>query len=253
MIDITEDLKLYKELEPIWDKYLWREMVEGIIDQDWGDYPAKDDPRLNQFVRLKSKLGDIAMQSDVVTITDSTLHRVFHAIRMNVFDENVDQDGTVFSDDFFYEIADKYHPRDIAPKMAATKPLVSLNLIPTEVESLISETREAYCLGLPTACISLCRSTVERVIVDIAVRCGRIEDEDRLGQMGMCDRISLLIDRSVSHSSPLRKEINAFMAATSNVIHSNAEAVMTSALKLYHDSLGVILALYGQYKNQFKK
>lgn len=253
MTDITNDLKLYKELEPVWDKYLWREMIEDIVDQDWDGYPAKDDPRLSQFIRLKDKLGGIALQSDVVTITDPTLHRVFHAIRMNVFDENVDQDGTVFLDDFFYEIANKYHPRDIAPRMAATKPLISLNLIPSSVEGLIAETREAYCLGLPTACISLCRSTVERVIVDIAIRCGRINDEDRLGQMGMCDRISLLIDRTVSRSSPLRQQINAFMEATSNVIHSNVEADMPSALKLYHDSLAVIQALYGQYKNQFKK
>lgn len=252
MIDITDELKLYKELEPIWDKYLERNALEDFIDQDWSDYPSRDDPRVAQFLELKSKLNAIALQSDAVTITDPTLHRVFHSIRINVFDENVDQNGEVFSDDFFYEIAGKYHPSDIARKMAATRPLISLNLIPAEVESLISETREAYCLGLPTACISLCRSTVERVIVDIAVRCGRIKDADELGQMGMCDRISLLIDRSVSHSSPLRIQINAFMAATSDVIHSNAEADMTSALKLYHDSLGVIQSLYGQYRSQFK-
>jgi hypothetical protein len=71
--------------------------------------------------------------------------------------------------------------------------------------------------------------------------------------MGMCDRISLLIDRSVSHSSPLRKEINAFMAATSDVIHSNAVSDMTLALRLYHDAIRLIQTLYGQYKSQFKK
>lgn len=252
MIDITDDLKLYKELKPIWDKYRLRDMLEQFIDQDWTDYPTGDDPRVNRYLILKIKLDEIAMRSDAVAITDPTLHRVFHEIRMDVFDDNVGEDGMVFSDDYFYEIANKYHPSDIAPKIAATKPLVSLNLIPAEVEKLISETREAYCLGLPTACISLCRSTVERVVVDIAIRCGRIKDRDRLGQMGMCDRISLLIDRSVSHCSPLRQQINAFMAESSDVIHSNTESSMELALKLYHQSIYLIQALYGQYRSQIK-
>lgn len=253
MIDITEDLRRYKELKSVWRNFMWRSLMEGVVDKDWSDYPAEDDPRLDEFVRLKSKLGDVALQSYAVAITDSALHQVFHAIRVNAFDEAMDKDGTIYPDDFFYDLAHKYHPNDIARKMAATRPLLSLNLIPAEVENLISETREAYCLGLPTACISLCRSTVERVIVDIALRCGRVEDDDRLGRMGMCDRISLLIDRSVSKSSPLRQQINDFMEATSNVIHSNTEADMTSALKLYHDSINLIQALYGYYKNQIKK
>lgn len=253
MTDITEDLRLYRELEPIWEKFLDRSALEGLVDRDWSEYPTKDDPRVTQFIKLEAKLEQIAIHSTAVTISDPTMHRVFHAMRLKTFDESLDDQGCIVSDETFDDLFNRYNPHDIVAAFQKTKPLVTLNFIPLEVDRLITETREAYSLGLPTACIALCRSTVERVIVDIAVRCGRIQDEDRLGDMGMCDRISLLIDRSVSRSSPLRQQINAFMEATSNVIHSNSDADMDSALKLYHDSISLIQALYGQYKNQFKK
>jgi len=253
MIDITEDLKLYQELEPIWEKAWERSVLEDLIDKDWSDYPSINDPRVDQFDKLKAKLEKIAIHSTTVTISDPTMHRVFHAMRLKAFDECLDENGSVESWEVLDYLLDRYNTQDIIAGFKTTKPLVSLNDIPLEVNRLITETREAYSLGLPTACISLCRSTVERVIVDIAIRCGRVDDDDRLSDMGMCDRISLLIDRSVSRNSPLRQRINAFMEATSNVIHSNTDADMNSALNLYQESISLIQALYGQYQKQFKK
>lgn len=254
MIDITEDLRLYKELNEWNFKDLLRRLTELPEKPDGKTAPIDEDPRAKQYWALSHKLKQIALNHDSVSITDGKLHRVFNDIKVNAFDEEIGEDGSLVSDDYFYELVDRHRPEHIARNLADTKPLTSpTHLVPPEVESLISETREAYSLELPTACISLCRSTVERVIVDIAVRCGRVEDDDRLGRMGMCDRISLLIDRTVSQSSPLRQQINEFMAATSNVIHSNTQADMASALKLYHDAINLIQALYGSYKAQFKR
>jgi hypothetical protein len=253
MIDITEDLKLYKELEPLFEK-AWRRFVfEDLMDGDWSDHPSMDDPRVVLCVKLKNKLEQLAIHSASVTITDPTLHRVFHAMRLKIFDEGIDENGCLESNELYDDLLDQYNPRKFVAALKRSKPLIALNSIPPDVDRLIAETREAYCLGLPTACISLCRSTVERVIVDIAIRCGRVDPGVEISEMGMCERISLLIDRSVSRNSPLRQRINAFMAATSNVIHSNTDADMDSALKLYQDSISLIQELYGAYQKQFKK
>lgn len=252
MIDITEDLRLYKELHAWYFSNMLQKLMNYEKPGDEQDSPDEENRKDNYF-RVSSKLKDVALSHDTVLVTDPTLHQLFNEIRINAFDENIADDGAIVSNDFFYGLIDKHRPEQIARNLADTRPMVSLtHLVPPTVESLITETREAYSLGLPTACISLCRSTVERVIVDIALRCGRVEDDDRLGSMGMCDRISLLIDRSVSKGSALRQQIDAFMEATSNVIHSNVEGDMAMALKLYHDAIYLIQALYGQYKGQFK-
>ena len=251
MNDITEYLRLYKELKPVWEKYLLREWAGIINDEAIENYPTQNDLRLQQFHEVATKLSEYALHSDAVVITDTTLHRVFFDIRLGALDESMDDDGFIFSDDLYDHLAFRYSPHDIAKNLATTKPLVTLNELPVEVNALIGETREAFCLGLPTACVSLCRSLVERAIVDIAFRTGRI-DKERLGDMGMCDRISLLLDKSVSRSSPLRQEINAFMAVTSDVIHSNATADMTSAREVFADAQLLTQKLYGHYKAQLK-
>jgi hypothetical protein len=252
MIDITDELRRYKELMPVWRKYMdsdWDEFAGKNVD----DYPKRGDPRLREYCRIEKNLREIALDSDSVVIKDPTLHRIFHEIRKDVLEDTIGENGTIFTDDFFYHLADKYHPNGIAQRLSITRPLVTLNEVPAEIEALITETREAFCLDLPTACISLCRSVVERAIVDIAVRSGRLEHEYQAGNMGMCDRISLLLDRSVSRTSPLRKEINDFMRATSDVIHTNATADMASARRLFEKAQELIQKLYGYYKSQLKK
>lgn len=251
MSDLTRDLQRYKELKPLWIKHI-DDVFDQLLDPSETAEKMTIDPRLKGFRQLERSLKHAALNSNAANISDHTLHRLFHELRKVALDENIDQDGHV-NEDFFWKVVDDQNPHQIAANIAATKPLVSLNIIPPDVESLVSETRKAYCVGLPTACISLCRSSVERVIVDIAIRTERITDEDRLGRMGMCDRISLLIDRSVSNTSPLRQDINAFMASTSDVIHSNTEASMPLALQIYHKAMQLIQSLYGHYHKQFKK
>lgn len=253
MTDITEDLRLYKELELVWDKYWERYALEDLLERDSSDYPDHDDPRVGQFLEVKARIEAIALHSAAVTITDSTLHQLFHTIRLKVLNDSFDENGYLESNDLFDRIVDRYNPNDFIRNLSLTKPVASLILVPSRVVKLISETRQAFCLQLPTACISMSRSTVERVVIDIALRSGRIHQEEALGDMGMCDRISLLIDRSASKNSPLRKEINEFMKATSDVIHSNVEADMEMARKLYLECIRLTQALYGQYKNQLKK
>ncbi|QTN31225.1 hypothetical protein HZ994_02395 [Akkermansiaceae bacterium] len=252
MNDITQDLKCYKEFEALWEQSVVREIHEYVGKSVEG-YPLENDPRVSRFREARERLCKLALQADAVVITDHTLHQLFEKIRNEAIKYEFGENGEIESIDLFEDLADKYHPEHYAKCFAITKPLITLNNVPGEVVALVKETREAYCLRLPTACISLSRSLVERVIVDIAIRSGRLSEENRLSEMGMCDRISLLLDKSVSSTSPLRREINAFMRAASNVIHSNTVADMPSALELFREALRLTQALYGQYKNQFKK
>lgn len=252
MSDITEDLKCYKEFEPLWEKAVDRDMLE-LMKVPFEGQILSDDPRVVRFREASDRLWKLALQADSVVITDHTLHQLFEKIRNEAIKYEFGENGEIESIDLFEDLADKFHPEHYAKYFAITKPLVTLNNVPDEVVALVRETREAYCLRLPTACIALCRGLVERVIVDIAIRSGRLGEADRLSGMGMCDRISLLLDKSVSSTSPLRREINAFMRATSNVIHSNTVADMPSALELFREALRLTQSLYGQYRSQFKK
>ena len=147
----------------------------------------------------------------------------------------------------------EYHPQDFVKRLLVVPPLVTLIDIPRDVIDLLAEARKADCLRLPTACISVCRSTVERAVVDIAVRIGRLDPDEAPEELRMCAKISSLIAADLTHQSPLRRKIDQFLGDSSRVIHTAERADEPGAQKLYAETLVLIQMLYGTYASQLKK
>ena len=253
MSNITEDLRRYRELGPVFDQFLMRELCEMIGDRVDPDWPESDDPRIAELYQLEERLENLSIESDSLVIEDRELYQLLGRLRKTSVDSALNEWGGIVSDDLYEKLLWEYHPRYFVQRMLKAPPLTTLIELPDEVIDLLAEARKAFCLRLHTACISVCRSTVERAVVDIAVRIGRLKPEDAPELLRMCDKISSLIAADLTPQSPLRRGIDQFIAESSHVIHTSLKADEPLALELYIQTLELIKMLYGNYASQLRK
>ncbi len=231
--------------------YMYGDFMVMMGESIDGDIPNDNDPRIAEFREIEKRIESLSVESHSIVIEDAALYQLFGKIRKSALEGTLDDDGGVIEDALFDKLKWEYHPEKFAKRMLQVRPLVSLTPVPADVIDLLTEARKAYCLRLPTACISVCRSTVERAVLDIAVRIGRINSSDAPEELRMCAKISALIDADLTRLSPLRREIDEFLADTSRVIHSSIKGDEPEALRLYLQALKLIGELYGRYSKQF--
>ncbi|MEI7910001.1 MAG: hypothetical protein WCK77_10225 [Verrucomicrobiota bacterium] len=285
MSNLTEDLRRYRELEfaiklfreklvssrrkrselelnelldiSIPDNLREEALQEASMNEDLDEAlkmeRKENDRRELEISDLEERIANIAVESPTVVIDDRELHQLFHEIRQSWIKYNIlSCNGSTVTEDLFEKLDQDYHPKYFVARLVQARPLITLIEIPQDVIDLLVEARTAFCLRLPTACISVCRSTIERAVVDIAVRIGRLKESDVQEGLRMCEKISSLIARDLTPQSQLRRELDEFLANTSRVIHSNTKADEPLALKLYLKALELTQMLYGRYAKQLK-
>lgn len=250
MPNITEDLRRYRELEPVFGQFLRREYCELIGDPVAPDWPGSDDPRIAEYYRIGESIESRSIESDSLVIEDRELHQLLGRLRKSSADSAMNEWGGIVSDELHEKLTWEYHPKHFVRRMLEVPPLTTLIELPQDVIDLLAEARKAYCLRLPTACIAVCRSTVERVVVDIAVRIGRLSPEDAPEELRMCAKISSLIAADLTRQNTLRRDIDRFIADTSRVIHTSDKADEERARELYLKTLELIKMLYSNYGSQ---
>lgn len=250
MHNITDDLRRYRDLRPVYDLYTQRVFQEIFAESVDETLPRNDDPRIVELYEIEDRISNLAVESPSLVIEDSSLFQLFGRLQKTSADNTLDKHGSIIPDDLYDKLYWEYHPEYFVKRMLQARPLTTLIEVPQDVIDLLTEARKAYCLRLSTACISVCRSTVERAVLDIAVRIGRIKKSDAPEELRMCAKISALIDADLSSQSPLRREIDCFMADTSRIVHSSVKAAEPEALRLYLQALDLIQQLYGRYRIQ---
>jgi hypothetical protein len=269
MIDITHDLRIFRDLLPIWKNYETRSSLEyflakdaketkanqpmlktlrqRLMEEDWRNYPTADDSRVQLFMSLRKELGHIAMESAMVRITDPALVGVFHKLRAEAFAD--DETKRSLADEFFEKVLDRHHPSEIVERLKEAKAWGTQVSVPHEVELLITEARNAYGLGLPIACVAVCWQLIERVLMNLIIRCGWIDDRDRLDEMSVEEKIMLLPDGRKAPSSFMRQAITSQLEAIDSGLSFPKKADLESALGIYQGTLSLIGSLYSQYSN----
>jgi hypothetical protein len=272
MSNLTEDLRRYKELLTICDRFRekWRAWEDSILLADMLDETLPEEYSLQEaaheqearqndmatyeFCAIEERIGNAAVESPSVVIEDRELYQLFDRIRQSWTKNNIlSYNGSTVTDDLFEKLSQNYHPKYFVERLVRARPLITFIKIPQDVIDLLVEARTAYCLRLPTACISVCRSTIERAVVDIAVRIGRLKESDVQEGLRMCEKISSLIARDLTPQSPLRCGLDRFIADTSRVIHSNIKADEPEALRIYLNALELTRMLYGNYAKQLNR
>ncbi|MCB1133178.1 MAG: hypothetical protein KDN05_18800 [Verrucomicrobiae bacterium] len=248
MPNITEDLRRYRELSPLFSRFLLS-MLGTPHDPE---FIAPDDPRILEHHEIGERLREAAITYPSVIIKDRELHQLFGQIRNSTINNAADDSGFITSDDLYEFLLSEYSPHEYARRLVQTKPIVTLTELPHEVIELVSEARRAYCLRLPTACISVCRSAIECAVVNIAVRIGRIKPTDTPHQLTMCAKISSLIGADLTSKSPFRRELDEFMAESSSVIHNSLKPDEDHAFRIFTKTLELAQRLYGYYSAQLK-
>jgi|GEM_PF-5885899 len=239
--DITQKLSRFRELKNAYEK--WQKETP-LLEQLTNDFSE-----IGEYYRLQREIKKAALYADSVVIADRELQQLFNQIRSEV----VSNDGDIKSEEYFWHIANKYHPDNYAIELKKIRPLVVLDDIPLEVSSLFREAREAYCLSLPAATISLCRSLIECCIVDILRRCGRITSDDDMERSGLSERIELLVGKRKTQGYDLQARIYGIISRTSEVIHANRPAEAANAFEILRDAAILAQELYGRlYRNEFK-
>lgn len=251
--NITADLRRYKELDHVFEQFIKREMLELFDEPVDDDLPTRHDPRIKEFHETRERLENLVIESPSLVIEERELHQVFGELRKASVNSTLNSYGDVVSDELFDKLKWEYHPNHFVQRMLQARPLLTLIEVPQDVIRLLQEARKSYCLQLPTACISVCRSTVERAVLDIAVHIGRIKQSEAREELRMCAKISALIYADLTPQSTQRQDIDRFMADTSRVIHTSVKADEPEALRLYLKTLDLIQQLYGRYSKQLKQ
>lgn len=247
--DLSAKLRRWKELkEPYWEWFL-ADLLETNEVEPEGDEKIATKEQAQEYLLLDQELRQVAKSDDTIVISDPTLRRVFEEIRSRVEGEHFCEDG-MLSDDAYDHAMDQFDAAWFINGLAITRPLTLLYPPADEIADLIGEARRAICFGLPTAAIALCRATVEAAVFDIAVRIGRISKEEAVENLRMCDKISALLDSSVTKQSPLRRKIDEFIGETSDVIHVAKQGSYQLAMRLFETALQIIQELYGYYRAQ---
>lgn len=225
----------------------------GSEEAAYQEDARQDEKSQFEFWDIEERIAEASVESPSLVVEDGELHQLFDKIRQSYIKYNIlTFNGSTVTEDLFNKLDEDYNPYYFIERLVQAHPLITLIEIPQDVIDLLVEARTAYCLRLPTACISVCRSTIERAVVDIAVRIGRLEESDVQKELRMCEKISSLIARDLAPQSYTRQELNGFMADTSRVIHSNTKADEPLALTLYLKALELIKMLYGRYAKQLK-
>jgi hypothetical protein len=269
MIDITHDLRIYRDLLPIWKNYETRSSLEyflaqnaketkanqpmlktlrqRLMEEDWRNYPTEDDSRVQLFMSLRKELGHIAMEAAMVRITDPALVGIFHKLRAEAFTD--DESKRSLADEFFDKVLDRHHPSEIVERLKEAKVWGTQVSVPADVEALINEARNAYGLGLPIACLAVCRQLIERVLRNLIIRFEWVDDINRLEGMSAEERISLLPDGRKAPSRFIKDSITSQLEDIDRVMRSPNKPDTEAALRLYQATLSLIGSLYSQYSN----
>ena len=258
--DLTAKLKTYQSLSKpgpeeaeVWNaiaEEIRKDGAEADIAAIFGkhmDAIVHSENRAVEQARLKQELEEFFRANKSVVISDPTVHRVAHEIRKGA--EEID----MMDDNLWDEVQSRVDLHTYGERLSATRPLMLLYDIPEQIKAMVRESVEAYCHSLYTAAISSCRTLVEVAVVDIAVKIGRISDKEQVREMRMCERISSLIDRSVSKSSPLRQDINAFLESASIYVHGDAQSDEDSAKLHIEKAFSLVQQLYGYYQSQYPR
>ncbi len=205
---------------------------------------------MKQLDQSGSELSSKLLDSELYVISDPTANRIAHALRKEYAAE---QSDASWQGDWLPNILGQCFPEEYAARFASLKPPILLYEPAPHLRVLVRESIRAFCLELPTATVAVARSLVEASVVDIAIKIGRVKDEATITEMRMCERISSLIDRRVSNSSPLRQSINRFMASASNIVHGDVAADMKEAHRLLEDAFNLMSQLYVSYRAQYPR
>lgn len=267
MIDITHDLKLYRDLLSIWNNHQTRCSLEyflaqdpqetkanqpmlktlrqRLMEEDWRNYPNAEDSRVQLFMSLRKELGLIAMEAAVVKITDPSLVGVFHRLRAEAFEG--DETQRCLADEFFDKVLDRHHPSEIVERLKEAKAWGTQLAVPAEVEALIHEARNAYGLGLPIACLAVCRHIIERVLMNLIIRRGWVDDLQELESLSVEERIARLPDGRRAPGEFMRESVTKQLEDIDRGIRSRPKAEMEAVLAVYLGTLSLIGSLYSQY------
>lgn len=250
--DLSQQLHQYSRLE----KQI-NSLTELLILSFESKLTEEQQEELQALPRLRGKLRQMKRQlqfallaPEPCLISDTTAHQIAHKLKKEVTEEQIDEG---WEGDWLPNILGQCFPEEYAARFASIKPMVLLYEPGPHLRFLVNEAVRAYCLELPTATVAVARSLVEAAVVDIAVKIGRVKDEATIAEMRMCERISSLIDRSVSKSSPLRQSINAFMASASDIVHGDVAAEIAEARRLLEDAFALVGRLYIEYRTQYTR
>ena len=260
--DLSEMLKRYQHLKRQNVEYesLMLAFVEAFLEDRIETPDEETKLKLlelrkgrEEIESLKKRLSWLLRPGNATVISDPALHRIAYELLKETNEENVDDDGAV--DDWYYGVMDALYidPNQAARNLASIKPLFLLYRPSANLGSLVQEAVTAFCLDMHTATVAIARTLVETAVVDIAVKIGRVSDPAKIKTMRMCERISSLIDRSVTKGSPLRQQIDSFMESASEIVHGNQSAGADAAHKHLEQAFSLIKELYGYYQSQYPR
>lgn len=240
--DVVADFKRTSPFSP--DSTTEPEILES---ERISEFAKKIGDLIQRQFQLKPELESFLRENKAVVLSDPTLHRVAHEIRSGSEPMTVDDDA------WWDYLLGRLDIHTYGERLDNLRPLLLLFDIPEKLKALVREAVEAYCCCLHTASIAVCRTLVEVAVVDIAVQIGRIKAPSQVREMRMCDRISSLIDKSVSKSSPLRRDINHFMESASAIIHGDIPAGEEEASQHLTTAFSLVQQLYGYYQSQYPR
>ncbi len=247
--DLTQLLRDYAAKEKAENALIHMLLVGGPDRTEEEDTALAGLPTLSEELKqLKHQLSSRLLDADLSIIRDTTAHQIAHRLKKELAAEQLDEG---WEGDWLPNILGQCFPEEYAARFASIKPLILLYPPAPHLRVLVREAIRSYCLELPTATVAVARSLVEAAVVDIAIQIGRVEDEATIAEMRMCERISSLIDRSVSKVSPLRQAINAFMASASKIVHGDVAADMAEARRLLEDAFSLVRWLYIEYRKAY--
>lgn len=254
MQDITDKLRRWKELKPLYDSFAIADFWGDV--SEWPDglkvperVGTKEEARA--FLLLDKELRQLAEYQDTVVISDTALQQIFSEIWKRTADSFYeDEKNDVVTEWASYTAMMSTTPQIYIKGLVKTRPLILLYPPSPEINKLVTEARQCICFDVPTAAIAVCRAIVEAAVVDIAIRAGRIRPDQAVEEMRMCEKISALLGTSISRKSPIRRNVNVFIDEASQVIHVTREADQDLAIRLFGDALKVVQELYGYYRPQ---
>lgn len=200
---------------------------------------------LDDWVRALVPVMDVAEQlrlqllkNPIVISRNPALRPFLPEVGVEEFGDSKREASNVFFD--------RYNPDEYFARLVEVNTLIVPSAVPRNLSRFLEEVRQCYALGLDVAVQSLCRTVLEVVVNDIAIRIGKLQPTQLKPGVKLPDMRTRLRWIAGENSERIYEHYKILC----EVVHGRASKINCSARVSLAKTLALVATLYESNKDR---